>query len=55
MLMLYSAKAMLEEERKGREGEKGGKKTYSDFATVEIGYRSVEITYSHEENALAYG
>ncbi len=29
--------------------------TYGDFSTVEVGYRSVEVTHPHEENALAYG
>lgn len=43
----------------GGKGERRGKDeeerwTYGDFATVEIGYRSVDIADSHEENALAY-
>ena len=40
-------------ERRGRDEEERWW-TYGDFATVEIGYRSVEIADTHEENTLAY-
>ena len=45
----------VEKDWKGKE-EGGGKEgwTYGDFATIEIGYRSVKIADTHEEKALAY-